>query len=55
MVARRDEGMTVEDFLSLDRERLDQKFNLSVLVDDIYEDITLPPFEPFRGFRKRMR
>jgi Uma2 family endonuclease len=26
MVARRDEGMTVEDFLALDREKLDQKY-----------------------------
>src|SRR5689334_5051630 len=26
MVARRYEGMTVEDFLSLDREKLDQKY-----------------------------
>jgi Uma2 family endonuclease len=26
MVAKRDEGMTVEDFLSLDREKLDQKY-----------------------------
>ena len=28
MVARRDEGMTVEDFLALDREKLDQKYAL---------------------------
>ena len=26
MVARRDEGMTVEDFLALDREKLDRKY-----------------------------
>ena len=28
MVARRDERMTVEDFLALDREKLDQKYEL---------------------------
>jgi Uma2 family endonuclease len=32
-----------------------ETIDLSVLVDDIYEDVILPPFEPFRGFRKRKR
>ncbi len=26
---------------------------LSILVDDIYEKVELPPLDPFRGFRKR--
>jgi Uma2 family endonuclease len=30
-----------------------ETINLSISVDDIYEDISLPPLDPFRGFGKR--
>lgn len=30
-----------------------ETINLSLPVDSFYEDVILPPFEPFRGFRKQ--
>jgi len=32
-----------------------ETIDLSIPVDDIYEDVILPPFDPFRGFRKRSK
>jgi hypothetical protein len=60
MVAKRDDWMSVEDFLALDRESFDQKYEnvelesigLSVPVKEIYDRIILPPFDPFREYRK---
>jgi hypothetical protein len=47
MVAKRHGSMTVEDFLALDRERLDQKYE--------FRNGHLPPLDPFRGLGKRKR
>jgi len=30
-----------------------ESINLSIPVDEVYAEIELPPFDPFRGFRKR--
>ncbi len=61
--------MTVEDFLALDREKLDQQYEfrngstleslelvtlgLTIPAQEIYEKVAFPPFDPFRGSRKR--
>ncbi len=70
MGAKRHDPMTVEDFLALDREKLDQKYefrnghmvaieletiDLAIPVDDIYEKVILPPLDPLRGLGKRQR
>jgi hypothetical protein len=38
------------------RESVELKtIGLSILVDDIYEKVELPPLDPFRGFRRRRK
>jgi hypothetical protein len=32
-----------------------ETIGLTIPVDDIYEKVTLPPLDPFRGFRKRKK
>jgi hypothetical protein len=50
--------MTVEDFLALDREQLDQKnvelesISLSISVDEIYADVVLSVTAPLKRLIK---
>ena len=51
----RDRFQWIDSFYHQDESVELETIGLTILVEDIYEKVTLPPLDPFRGFRKRKK